>query len=80
LFLSIFAFSFAFQQSREPDAAIVITGSINVKSAPRNSGKDLFILHEGSKLWLLDELEGWKEIRIVDGRKGWISDYGIEKI
>ena len=80
LFISLLSLVFAFRQSNEKDAAIVMSPSLTVKSAPRNSGKDLFVLHEGSKIWVLNELEGWKEIRISDGRKGWIPAGQIEKI
>ena len=36
------------------------------------SGKDLFILHEGTKVALENSIDEWAEIRISDGRKGWV--------
>ncbi len=78
--LSVFSLFLSFQQSRDSNAAIVLSPAVNVKSAPRTSGKDLFILHEGAKLWVSGELEDWKEIRISDGRKGWIPAGNIEVI
>lgn len=75
--LSLF---FSIQQNRESNAAIIMNPSVNVKSAPRSSGKDLFILHEGAKVWVNSELEEWKEIRISDGRKGWVPAGTIELI
>ena len=68
-----FAFSFlSYQKVSDPSAAIIMEGSQTVKSAPRQSGKDLFILHEGTKVALENSINKWAEIRISDGRKGWV--------
>ena len=81
--LSIFSLYISYKQWKhidEPGAAVVIESSGSVKSSPRQSGKDLFILHEGTKVWVENELDQWTEIRISDGRKGWITEETIEKI
>jgi tetratricopeptide (TPR) repeat protein len=81
LTLTSFLFSsrqYNFQQ--DPDTAIVMEGSLVVKSAPRESGKDLFILHEGTKVWLENYLDEWVEVRITDGREGWVRISAIEEI
>ena len=54
------------------DMAIVITPTITVKSSPSSSGVDLFVLHEGSKVEILDIIEGWDKIKISDGSVGWM--------
>ena len=61
--------------------AIVISPSITVKSTPALNGTDLFILHEGTKVTITDNtMKGWKEIRIADGKEGWIESNKIEVI
>ena len=60
--------------------AIVFSPSVTVKSAPTNSGTDLFIIHEGLKVKILDSTEGWKEIRLSDGKIGWLPAETIVKI
>ncbi len=60
------------RQVNHPGTAIIINSSQTVKSAPRESGKDLFVLHEGTKVRVNNSLDGWKEITISDGRKGWV--------
>lgn len=52
--------------------AIITTPIISGKSSPDNSGTDLFVLHEGTKVSVEDELGEWLEIRLSDGNKGWV--------
>jgi tetratricopeptide (TPR) repeat protein len=52
--------------------AIIFAPSVNGKSSPDNSGTDLFVLHEGSKVSVEDEVGQWYEIRMSDGNKGWV--------
>ena len=61
--------------------AIVMEPTINVKSTPNESGTDLFVLHEGTKVFIEDNsMKGWKEIRLEDGNKGWVKTEAIEII
>lgn len=62
------------------NTAIVMAPSSYVKSSPDEKGNDLFILHEGTKVELLDELNDWKKIRIANGTIGWINGTTIEVI
>lgn len=57
--------------------AIVIEATLPVKSSPEDSGIDLFVIHEGLKVEILDELTGWKEIRIANGSKGWVKSVTV---
>lgn len=52
--------------------AIVMTPTITVKSSPSSSGVDLFVLHEGTKVEILDKADSWDKIRIADGSVGWM--------
>jgi tetratricopeptide (TPR) repeat protein len=52
--------------------AIIFAPSINGKSSPDNSGTDLFVLHEGSKVSVEDKIGDWYEIKLSDGNKGWV--------
>jgi SH3-like domain-containing protein len=52
----------------------------NVKSAPNSTGNNLFILHEGSKVEILEEAGKWRRIEISDGRQGWLESKDIEVI
>jgi len=54
--------------------AIVMQPVVNVKSSPDNQGTNVFLLHEGTRVTLMDSVQQWKEIRIPDGNKGWVPD------
>jgi len=53
-------------------SAIIFSPSVNGKSSPDESGTDLFVLHEGSKVYIEDEVGKWYEIKLSDGNKGWV--------
>ncbi|MBQ5647645.1 MAG: SH3 domain-containing protein, partial [Alistipes sp.] len=54
--------------------------AVSVKSSPDSSTTDLFLLHEGTKLNVVSEVEDWCEVSLADGKKGWIESKNIEKI
>ena len=60
--------------------AIVMSSAASVKSSPDRSATELFVLHEGTKVSIGETTDGWAEVRIADGRKGWIEDKRIERI
>ena len=57
-----------------------MTSSAAVKSSPDRSATDLFVLHEGTLVRITDRLDGWCEVTIADGKKGWIDGRTIETI
>lgn len=59
--------------------AIIIKPTITVKSSPSSTGVDLFVLHEGTKVTIIDKDADWNEIKIADGSVGWLpSSSSIE--
>lgn len=60
--------------------AVVMPASVSVKSSPDKSATDLFVLHEGTLLVVTGRLDGWCEVTIADGKKGWIECKKIETI
>ena len=62
------------------DSAIIFAPTITVKSSPSESGTDLFVLHEGTKVYLMDRVGEWSEIRLEDGNRGWIPTDKLEII
>lgn len=83
LVVGLFAVAFSVGQKREltaADEAVVMIGAAPVKSSPDTASKDIFILHEGTKVEILGTLGQWNEIAIADGNKGWIRRDAIEVI
>lgn len=77
---NIFAFNLKDSQINRT-GAIIISPSVTIKSTPNESGTDLFILHEGTKVFIKDNtMKGWKEIQMEDGNVGWIQTKNVEII
>ena len=53
--------------------AILMSPNAYIKSAPSNQSEDLFILHEGTKVLVLEKFKGWNKIKLSDGMIGWIE-------
>lgn len=69
------------QEALRQDLAIVMKPVVSVKSSPsESSAKDLFILHEGTRVQILDNVGGYSQIEIADGRQGWIPSGEMEVI
>jgi len=83
LVIAICANIFAWNQKNaliNRHGAIVFAPTVTVKSSPDNSGIDLFILHEGTKVFIKSTIGEWNEIELEDGNVGWINQKDIEQI
>jgi tetratricopeptide (TPR) repeat protein len=63
-----------------PESGVITAPSVTVRSSPSETGTELFILHEGTKVRVNEEVSGWQNIRVVDGREGWIGTGDFESI
>ena len=84
LFVFLLSNLFAYQQRQvlvHRSGAIIIRSAVNIKSTPAQNGTDLFILHEGTKVTITDDsMKDWREIRVADGKEGWLQTKDIEII
>lgn len=62
--------------------AIITESNVAAKSSPDATSSDVFVVHEGLKIELLDSVEEWRKIKLPDGKVGWItkSELGVIKI
>jgi len=80
---ALFAFFFSISEKSDAiksDQAIIMQPVVNVKSSPGDAGKSIFVIHEGTKVNILDELGDWTNVEISDGRQGWLQNSQIESI
>ena len=62
-------------------SAIIMAPSAVVKSTPSASGTDLFILHEGTYVNIVDDtMKEWVEVHMTDGKEGWLPRKELEVI
>lgn len=75
LLLTIVTYTSGIQQKgmvQNANEAIIFTPSVSVKSSPSLNSTDLFIVHEGTKVKLLESIDPWHKISLSDGNVGWI--------
>jgi cytochrome c oxidase subunit IV len=60
--------------------AIVFAEATTLKSEPKNSSEDVATLHEGTKVFVLEELGNWKRIELTDKTKAWIDKEAIKEV
>ncbi len=73
--LLLFAFVVTYQQytfAQNNKEAIVFAEETEVRNAPTLNSDEVFTLHEGTKVIVLDTIDDWKKIKIADGKLGWI--------
>jgi len=60
--------------------AIVFAESTEVKNEPQKASTAIFVLHEGTKVFVAETLENWKKIQLTDGTEGWIDSGAIKEV
>ena len=62
-------------------SAIIMAPSVTVRSTPSESGNELFVLHEGTRVEIRDDsMKDWCEVQIADGKVGWVARKVMETI
>lgn len=61
-------------------AAVILTPAETGMSSPGTGGKELFVIHEGTKVKIEEEAGEWIRIRLPDGNVGWITSGSAGKI
>lgn len=80
IFLS--AASGFYEKSRNENErpAIVFAEIAPLKSEPKVSAQDATVLHEGTKVYILESIANWKKVELTDETTGWIEDTSIKEI
>ncbi len=68
------------ERIRDSGAAVVMQPVVSIKSSPDGEGKDLFLLHAGAKVEIVQRVGEYYEVEIPDGRRGWVSRAAVEDI
>ncbi|MEH6745661.1 MAG: tetratricopeptide repeat protein [Maribacter arcticus] len=76
LFICIIAIVFAFIQRsdfKDLQPAIIFAEESSIKSEPNAISQQVFVIHAGTKVNVLDQLDEWNKIKLADGKTGWIQ-------
>ena len=68
-----------YNQSKKTVEAIIFSEEVEIKNAPTNDADEIFTLHEGTKVKVLDTVDNWKKIKLVDGKIGWMFSENLKE-
>jgi hypothetical protein len=80
LLVSVAAAIFEKNQFNNDQPAIVFSEVASVKSEPKVGAADAFMLHEGTKVYIVETLDNWNKIQLTDGNEGWIENNAIKRL
>lgn len=80
LAISVFFAFNNFNTVQKNRTAIIFAQKAEIKNAPSTNSDEVFELHEGTKVFVLDELDDWKKIKIADGKIGWVHSNDLKEI
>lgn len=63
----------------EKDAVVMHT-RVTAKSSPSSQSSDLFLLHEGTRVYIRNTVGQWLEVVLTNGNVGWIREEAVEII
>ncbi|MGB0880354.1 MAG: tetratricopeptide repeat protein [Polaribacter sp.] len=80
LIVSIFITYNQHNISKNTIEAIIFAEKTEIKNAPTLNSEDIFTLHEGAKVFVLDAVDNWKKIKLADGKIGWILTDNLKEL
>ncbi len=60
--------------------AIIFAETTPLKNEPKIGSQDATVLHEGTKVYILESIANWKKVELTDETTGWIEDSAIKEI
>ena len=60
--------------------AIIFAETASVKGEPKATSPETILLHEGTKVYVLESIANWKKIQLIDETTGWISEDAIKEL
>lgn len=67
-----------FQQER--DYAIIFSEEVEIKNEPSPRAEDAFLLHEGAKVKITEDFQGWVEVELPNGSRGWLEEDNLKRL
>jgi len=76
--LSVGLFAFRYYNDEFVVRGVVTIKGESVRALPNPEAKETFKSVEGARILIVDEVGEWKQIKLLDGRIGWIEKIYIE--
>ena len=78
--ISVFMAYMQYSKYVSEQPAIVFAEEAIVKSEPNERSAQSFVLHEGTKVQVLEALNEWGKIQLADGSTGWIQKKDVKML
>ncbi len=69
-----------YHRIKASEEAVILEPKVEVKNSPNSNDTNAFVLHEGTKVNILQETDQWFEVRIANGNVGWMPRKAAEII
>lgn len=66
--------------AKNSDEAIILSKETTLRSGPDKLSNEVAVLHQGTKVELLDLIDTWHKVRLANGEKGWLVAGSFEEI
>lgn len=60
--------------------AIIFADTVGIKNEPKESADNAFMLHEGTKVQIVETLDNWRKIQLADEKEGWVNKDALKEI
>lgn len=80
IFVSVFSGIYEKNRIANEKPAIVFAETASVKGEPKATSAETILLHEGTKVYVLESIANWKKIQLTDETTGWIEADAIKEL
>jgi len=60
--------------------AIIFAETTPLKTEPKLTSQEATLLHEGTKVYILESIANWKKVELTDETTGWIEESALKEI
>ena len=80
ILISVLAAIFEKDHDVNERPAIIFAEVAEVKGEPKASSSDVFVLHEGTKVYIKETLDNWRKVELTDGSEGWMENSALKEV
>lgn len=80
ILISVLAAIFEKDHDVNERPAIIFSEVADVKGEPKASSSDVFVLHEGTKVYIKETLDNWRKVELTDGSEGWMESSALKEV
>ena len=77
---TIFLFAQKIYLLETEEFGVILTPSVTALAEPKISATEVFVIHEGAKVRIERYADEWLEIKLADGKTGWLQKNTLEII